>query len=134
MRNAGSTKSSAPASWPTDEAPACHSSPELPPTKHPANTHATNAPTPNATLRARKPIAYVFFTQGFTMRVDYNDEDYDPERDPDNGLDDDVEEIPRTIRTAEQRGSGRHTGVIAKDKNDNAKEADKEVDVNARRK
>ncbi|KAF4149443.1 hypothetical protein GN958_ATG01415 [Phytophthora infestans] len=79
----------------------------------------TSAQAPNATLRERKPIDYVFAVQGFAVDDD-NDEDYDPERDPADGRDDDLEDIPSTIRTVDQ---GRHADTSIdrhKDNTDNA--------------
>ncbi|KAG6943509.1 hypothetical protein JG687_00018407, partial [Phytophthora cactorum] len=85
-----------------------------------------------SSLRARKPIDYIFAAQGIA-KDDASDEDYDPECDPD----DDLEEIPRTVRTAVQRetlgpvvGSGPDTGGSAKNNTDKPKE----VDVDARSK
>ncbi|KAG2962266.1 hypothetical protein PC119_g25868 [Phytophthora cactorum] len=85
-----------------------------------------------SSLRARKPIDYIFAAQGIA-KDDASDEDYDPECDPD----DDLEEIPRTVRTAVQRetlgpvvGSGPDTGGSAK----NNTNKPKEVDVDARSK
>ncbi|KAG3166072.1 hypothetical protein PC128_g19795 [Phytophthora cactorum] len=72
---------------------------------------------------------------------DASDEDYDPECDPDDVLDDDPEESPRTVRTAVQRetlgpvvGSGPDIGGSAKNNTDKPKEVEEEVDVDARSK
>ncbi|KAG3130389.1 hypothetical protein PI126_g20530 [Phytophthora idaei] len=94
----------------------------------------------SASLRARKPIDNVFAAQGIA-KDDVSDEDYDPECDSDDGLGDDLEEIPRTVRTAVQRetlgpvvGSGPDTGGSAKNNTDKPKEVEEEVDVDARSK
>ncbi|KAG3049186.1 hypothetical protein PC122_g23638, partial [Phytophthora cactorum] len=128
----GPTTSSSPASAAKEKAPASRSSTGQPKTKQPTSTHAEKAPACNASLRARKPIDYIFAAQGIA-KDDASDEDYDPECDPD----DDLEEIPRTVRTAVQRetlgpvvGSGPDTGGSAK----NNTNKPKEVDVDARSK
>ncbi|KAG3135018.1 hypothetical protein PC128_g26119 [Phytophthora cactorum] len=128
----GPTTSSSPASAAKEKAPASRSSTGQPKTKQPTSTHAEKAPACNASLRARKPIDYIFAAQGIA-KDDASDEDYDPECDPD----DDLEEIPRTVRTAVQRetlgpvvGSGPDTGGSAKNNTDKPKE----VDVDARSK
>ncbi|KAF4132072.1 hypothetical protein GN958_ATG18742 [Phytophthora infestans] len=93
----------------------------------------TSTQAPNATLRERKPIDYVFAVQGFAVDDD-NDEDYDPERDPADGRDDALEDIPSTIRTVDQ---GRHAETSIdrlKDNTDNAKEANDGEDFDDKRK
>ncbi|EEY58811.1 uncharacterized protein PITG_21153 [Phytophthora infestans T30-4] len=90
------------------------------------NTNPIYARTETPTGRSGKPIDYVFAAQGFAVDDD-NDEDYDPERDPDDGRNDNLKAIPSTIWIPDQ---GRHTVVSAntdtdrlKDNTDNAKEA-----------
>ncbi|KAF4136303.1 hypothetical protein GN958_ATG14475 [Phytophthora infestans] len=93
----------------------------------------TSTQAPNATLRERKPIDYVFAVQGFAVDDD-NDEDYNPERDPADGRDDDLEDIPSTIRTVDQ---GRHADTSIdrlKDNTDNAKEVNDGEDFDDKRK
>ncbi|KAF4136442.1 hypothetical protein GN958_ATG08076 [Phytophthora infestans] len=93
----------------------------------------TSTQAPNATLRERKPIDYVFAVQGFAVDDD-NDEDYDPERDPADGRNDDLEAIPSTIRTVDQ---GRHADTSIdrlKDNTDNAKKANDGEDFEDKRK
>ncbi|KAG2778113.1 hypothetical protein Pcac1_g11534 [Phytophthora cactorum] len=138
--NCALTISSSPASAAKEEAPGSRSSTGLPKMKQTASTHAEKAPACNARLRARKPIDYVFAAQGIA-KDDGSDEDYDPKCDPDDGRVDDLEEIPRTVRTAVQRetlglvvGSGPDTGGSAKNNTDKPKEVEEEVDVDARSK
>ncbi|KAF4134271.1 hypothetical protein GN958_ATG16571 [Phytophthora infestans] len=93
----------------------------------------TSTQAPNATLRERKPIDYMFAVQGFAVDDD-NDEDYNPERDPADGRDDDLEDIPSTIRTVDQ---GRHADTSIdrlKDNTDNAKEVNDGEDFDDKRK
>ncbi|KAF4142328.1 hypothetical protein GN958_ATG08504, partial [Phytophthora infestans] len=93
----------------------------------------TSTQAPNATLRERKPIDYVFAVQGFAVDDD-NDKDYDPERDPADGRDDALEDILSTIRTVDQ---GRHAETSIdrlKDNTDNAKEANDGEDFDDKRK
>ncbi|KAG6953187.1 hypothetical protein JG687_00012529 [Phytophthora cactorum] len=138
--NCALTISSSPASAAKEEAPGSRSSTGLPKMKQTASTHAEKAPACNARLRARKPIDYVFAAQGIA-KDDGSDEDYDPKCDPDDGRVDDLEEIPRTVRTAVQRetlglvvGSGPDTDGSAKNNTDKPKEVEEEVDVDARSK
>ncbi|KAG6947021.1 hypothetical protein JG687_00016372, partial [Phytophthora cactorum] len=84
----GPTLSSSPARAAKEKAPASRSSTGLPKTKQHASTHAEKA--------------LVFTAQGIA-KDDASDEDYDLEWDPDDGLGGDLEEIPRTVRTAVQR-------------------------------